>query len=60
VADGDDAHLGFRVIVVGSSAGGLDALTRLLRAVRAGLGWCSVVAQHMSPTDGSDGPERTP
>nr|WP_242456330.1 EAL domain-containing protein [Mycolicibacterium sp. P1-18] len=42
-----------RVIVVGSSAGGLDALTRLLGAVHAGSGWCFVVAQHLSPTDQS-------
>ena len=42
-----------RVIVVGSSAGGLDALTKLLGAVRAGLGWRFVIAQHLSPTDQS-------
>lgn len=51
--DDDGMQTGLRVIVVGSSAGGLDALTKLLGAVRAGLGWCFVIAQHLSPTDQS-------
>lgn len=51
--DGDGVQRGLRVIVVGSSAGGLDALTRLLGAVHAGSGWCFVIAQHLSPTDQS-------
>ncbi|BBY27408.1 EAL domain-containing protein [Mycolicibacterium sediminis] len=42
-----------RTIVVGSSAGGLDSLTALLRAVPARTGWCFVVAQHLGPTDRS-------
>ncbi|MGH3582648.1 MAG: chemotaxis protein CheB, partial [Mycobacterium sp.] len=48
-----DERGGVRTIVVGSSAGGLDALTRLLGAVRPGLGWCLVIAQHLSPNDPS-------
>ncbi|MDR3659057.1 MAG: chemotaxis protein CheB, partial [Mycobacterium sp.] len=44
---------GLRVIAVGSSAGGLDALTKLLGAVRIGCGWCFVIAQHLSPNDQS-------
>lgn len=42
-----------QVIVVGSSAGGLDALTRMLGAVPATCTWCFVVAQHLSPSEPS-------
>lgn len=38
-----------RVIVVGSSAGGLKALQSMLGAVERGSGWCLIVAQHLSP-----------
>lgn len=48
-----DAENAVRVIVVGSSAGGLDALKLLLGAARPGLGWCFVIAQHLSPDDPS-------
>ncbi|MGB8406572.1 MAG: EAL domain-containing protein [Mycobacterium sp.] len=51
--DDDRTPPSLRVIAVGSSAGGLDALTKLLGAVDAGLGWCFVLAQHLSPTDQS-------
>lgn len=39
-----------RVVGVGSSAGGLDAVTKLLGAADEGAPWCFVVAQHRSPT----------
>nr|WP_296773976.1 chemotaxis protein CheB [Rhodococcus sp. (in: high G+C Gram-positive bacteria)] len=42
-----------RVIVVGGSAGGLDALSAMLGAAEPGLGWCFVVAQHMAPAGSS-------
>jgi two-component system CheB/CheR fusion protein len=42
------------VIVVGGSAGGLDALTAMLGAVEVGLGWCVVIAQHTAPTGTSE------
>lgn len=48
----DDDHAS-RVIVVGSSAGGLDALKQLLGAAHPGLGWCFVIAQHLAPDDTS-------
>jgi two-component system CheB/CheR fusion protein len=35
---------------IGSSAGGLEALTALLPGLPAGLGLCFVVVQHLSPT----------
>ncbi|OZC53352.1 PAS domain S-box protein [Rhodococcus sp. RS1C4] len=51
--DSNEAVPALRVIVVGSSAGGLEALTSMLGAVEVGLGWCVVVAQHMAPTESS-------
>ena len=48
----DDDHAS-RVIVVGSSAGGLDALKQLLGAAHPGLRWCFVIAQHLAPDDTS-------
>ena len=48
----NDGHAA-RIIVVGSSSGGLEALKQLLGAVRPGLGWCFVIAQHLSPHDPS-------
>lgn len=38
-----------RVVGVGSSAGGLDALAKLLAGVSATAPWCFVVAQHRAP-----------
>ncbi|OZE91278.1 PAS domain S-box protein [Rhodococcus sp. 14-2686-1-2] len=52
--DSDETVPTLRVIVVGSSAGGLDALTSMLGVVEVGLGWCVVVAQHMAPTEASE------
>ncbi|MGB6182061.1 MAG: EAL domain-containing protein [Rhodococcus sp. (in: high G+C Gram-positive bacteria)] len=42
------------VIAVGASAGGLTALTALLGATKVEFDWCFVVAQHMSPSSGSE------
>lgn len=39
-----------RVIAVGASAGGLEAIGRLLAHVNSGLGCAFVILQHMSPT----------
>ncbi|WP_082079932.1 chemotaxis protein CheB [Williamsia herbipolensis] len=39
-----------RVIAVGSSAGGLDALSRLFATADRGRNQCFVVAQHLAPT----------
>ncbi|MCX6469259.1 MAG: diguanylate cyclase, partial [Corynebacteriales bacterium] len=46
-----------RVIAVGSSAGGLDALTRLFATAVRGRNLCFVVAQHLAPTAESHLPE---
>ncbi|GAA1456005.1 EAL domain-containing protein [Williamsia maris] len=42
-----------RVIAVGSSAGGIEALSALLSTASVGRNECFVVAQHLSPTDTS-------
>lgn len=39
-----------RLVVVGSSAGGLEALTEFLGAIEPGLDIAYVVAQHLAPT----------
>ena len=41
---------GFPVVGIGASAGGLDALTALLRAVPKDTGMAFVVVQHLDPT----------
>jgi two-component system CheB/CheR fusion protein len=46
-----------RVVGIGSSAGGLEALTEMLRSLPTGLPLAYVVAQHMSPTHDSPLPE---
>ncbi|MBJ7291760.1 chemotaxis protein CheB, partial [Williamsia sp.] len=46
-----------RVIAVGSSAGGIEALSALLATATVGHDECFVVAQHLSPTDSSVLPE---
>ena len=45
------------VVVIGSSAGGLDALTQLLSRVPLGLDASYVVAQHLAPEPHSSLPE---
>lgn len=40
---------GTRIVAIGASAGGLEAIGRLLAAVRPGLGCAYVVLQHISP-----------
>ena len=42
-----------RVVGIGSSAGGLEALTEVLRSLPTGLPVAYVIAQHMSPTHDS-------
>jgi chemotaxis response regulator CheB len=42
--------LPFPIVAIGASAGGLDALTKLLAAVPADTGMAFVVIQHLSPT----------
>ncbi|WP_255182781.1 EAL domain-containing protein [Rhodococcus sp. WWJCD1] len=39
-----------RVVGVGSSAGGLDAMTKLLHGASDDVPWCFVVAQHRAPS----------
>ncbi len=39
-----------RIVGLGASAGGLEALVQFLSAVPAGSGCCYVVVQHLSPT----------
>lgn len=41
------------VVLVGSSAGGIEPLGRLLGMLRRGIGLCVVVAQHLAPTQNS-------
>ena len=46
-----------RVVGIGASAGGLDALTRLLRHLPADTGMAYVVVQHLDPTQPSHLPD---
>lgn len=48
VQDTDVANL-FPVVAIGASAGGLEALTHLLRALPADTGMAFVILQHLSP-----------
>jgi two-component system CheB/CheR fusion protein len=43
----------FPIVGVGASAGGLDALTQLLRALPANTGMAFVLVQHLAPTHSS-------
>ncbi len=49
--------LPFPIVAVGASAGGIEALTELLRALPADTGMALVVIQHLSPTYESRLPE---
>lgn len=49
-AEPDPASAACRVVAVGASAGGLDAITRLVRALPAHLGMAIVIVQHLDPT----------
>lgn len=42
-----------RMVAIGASAGGLDAFTRLLRALPAHIGMALVLTQHLDPTQPS-------
>ena len=42
--------VGFRVVAVGASAGGLEACTRLLDALPAPAGMAFILVQHLDPT----------
>ncbi|OZE06910.1 hypothetical protein CH249_19905 [Rhodococcus sp. 05-2255-3B1] len=53
MVDGNDGHPRLRVVGVGSSAGGLDAVARLLSGAPAAASWCFVVAQHRAPNQDS-------
>src|SRR6187455_3446495 len=43
----------FPVVGVGASAGGIDALKRMLPKLEAGCGMAFVVVQHLAPSHGS-------
>ncbi|MBK7883240.1 MAG: hypothetical protein IPJ81_05185 [Chitinophagaceae bacterium] len=47
----------FPVVAIGASAGGLEAITELLKYLLPDLGMCYVVIQHLSPTHESILPE---
>lgn len=49
MVDGNDGHPRLRVVGVGSSAGGLDAVAKFLSGAPAAAPWCFVVAQHRAP-----------
>lgn len=49
-ADATGAAPASRLVVVGASAGGLEALTEFLGAIKPGLDIAYVVAQHLAPT----------
>ncbi|OZC62593.1 hypothetical protein CH306_04795 [Rhodococcus sp. 15-725-2-2b] len=53
MVDGNDGHPRLRVVGVGSSAGGLDAVARFLSGAPAAAPWCFVVAQHRAPNQDS-------
>lgn len=53
MVDGNDGHPRLRVVGVGSSAGGLDAVARFLSGAPAAASWCFVVAQHRAPNQDS-------
>lgn len=50
VAPGATGSPASRLVVVGASAGGLEALTEFLGAIEPGLDIAYVVAQHLAPT----------
>ena len=51
------AGIGFPVIVIGSSAGGLEACTKLLEALPADSGMAFIIVQHLDPSHPSMLPE---
>ncbi|OZD85622.1 hypothetical protein CH273_02365 [Rhodococcus sp. 05-339-2] len=53
MVDGNDGHPRLRVVGVGSSAGGLDAVAKFLSGAPAAASWCFVVAQHRAPNQDS-------
>jgi two-component system CheB/CheR fusion protein len=53
LAAGPSAHLPIAVVGIGASAGGLEAVTALLRGVPPHSGMAFVVIQHLDPTHGS-------
>ncbi len=55
--DTTDRALGFPVVVIGASAGGLDAISELLDDLPSELGAALVVIQHLDPTHQSSLPE---
>lgn len=57
--DGDGGHAAAptRVIALGASAGGLEALERFFKALPDSTGWALIVVQHLSPDFKSMMPE---
>lgn len=53
MVDGNDGHPRLRVVGVGSSAGGLDAVAKFLSGAPAAASWCFVLAQHRAPNQDS-------
>ncbi|MGQ0640820.1 MAG: chemotaxis protein CheB, partial [Gemmatimonadaceae bacterium] len=51
------SHALFPIVGVGSSAGGLDALSKMLRALPVDTGMAFVLVQHLDPTHESKLPE---
>lgn len=49
----EDQNTGVKVVGVGSSAGGLEAITKLLSGVRSDAQWCFIIAQHRAPNPDS-------
>ena len=53
MVDEIEGHSRLRVVGVGSSAGGLDAVARFLSGAPTAAPWCFVVAQHRAPNQDS-------
>lgn len=47
--NGDDQAYGYDLVVIGSSAGGIEALSTLVRGLPADFGAALVIAQHLDP-----------
>lgn len=47
---GSDPAVGLKVVGIGSSAGGLEALRSMLQGLEPGIGCAFIVVQHLSPT----------
>ncbi len=47
------AASGLRIVGIGASAGGLDACTKLVQAIRPDCGLAFVLVQHLDPTHDS-------